>query len=208
MRRADVVTALAALCLLAHCGGDGVPPQSASPGSAPRTAPRGRPGASSASEPGIDLQAMLAPVPEYAGQGRNLFEFGRERVAPPPRATSTAAPTTRPTTRPPTNPTPRVPTARAQRVDVKYAGFVEKTTAEGEKQKYAIFLDGNDAPKRWPLGDRDHQRFLRWRDCRRHDDRRHRNRRRRPDHGHRQSCNPGCRRVHFRDHRQRYGRGW
>ncbi len=144
MRRADVVTALAALCLLAHCGGDGVPPQSASPGSAPRTAPRGRPGASSASEPGIDLQAMLAPVPEYAGQGRNLFEFGRERVAPPPRATSTAAPTTRPTTRPPTNPTPRVPTARAQRVDVKYAGFVEKTTAEGEKQKYAIFLDGND----------------------------------------------------------------
>jgi hypothetical protein len=29
-------------------------------------------------------------------------------------------------------------------VSVKYAGFVEKTEAAGDKSKYAIFLDGNE----------------------------------------------------------------
>jgi hypothetical protein len=30
------------------------------------------------------------------------------------------------------------------RVNVKYAGFVEKTEVSGDKSKYAIFLDGNE----------------------------------------------------------------
>jgi len=29
-------------------------------------------------------------------------------------------------------------------VNLKYAGFVEKTESSGDKSKYAIFLDGNE----------------------------------------------------------------
>ena len=34
--------------------------------------------------------------------------------------------------------------APASRLNVKYAGFLEKTQADGAKAKYAIFLDGNE----------------------------------------------------------------
>lgn len=36
------------------------------------------------------------------------------------------------------------PTPGGARVNVKYAGYVEKTEVSGDKSKYAIFLDGNE----------------------------------------------------------------
>lgn len=87
---------------------------------------------------------MLAPVPEYEGQGRNLFAYGPlrqpgPRPAPPPPPTTPRAETRVTTTIPRATATPAAP-----RVNVKYAGFVEKTEASGDKSKYAIFLDGNE----------------------------------------------------------------
>jgi hypothetical protein len=88
---------------------------------------------------------MLSPVPEYEGVGRNLFAFGEARraaeeefgeaeeaaeITPPPE-TVTLPP--RSASRPP-----------ASRLDMKYAGFLEKTGPDGDKSKYAIFLDGNE----------------------------------------------------------------
>jgi hypothetical protein len=92
----------------------------------------------------VDLEAMLAAVPEYEGTGRNLFVFGAARrggasadVLPPP--------VEMPVLPPPVNPAPRPPPVpAAARVDVKYAGFLEKTSPGGDKAKYAIFLDGNE----------------------------------------------------------------
>lgn len=91
---------------------------------------------------------MLSPVPEYEGMGRNLFVFGPARraggrteeieeppvVAPPPREVVTLPPRT----------APRPGPSPASRLDMKYAGFLEKTGADGVKAKYAIFLDGNE----------------------------------------------------------------
>jgi len=79
--------------------------------------------------------------------GRNLFVFGAARRA----AGGEAAfePVVSPTppevvTRPP-RPAPRQPaTSPAARLNMKYAGFLEKTRPDGMKQKYAIFLDGNE----------------------------------------------------------------
>ena len=91
----------------------------------------------------LDLRGMLPPVPDYDGQGRNLFAYGAARrppTLPTPRATTTTPQTARATTT-----VPRAPATRpGARVDVKYAGFVEKTEASGDKAKYAIFLDGNE----------------------------------------------------------------
>jgi hypothetical protein len=91
---------------------------------------------------------MLSPVPEYVGNGRNLFAFG------PPRSTGGPAPSLTETVEPPPpidspaipTPTPRPgPAAPATgRLSVKYAGFLEKTGPDGAKSKYAIFLDGNE----------------------------------------------------------------
>ena len=117
------------------------------PGSEPseRRAPRRGGRAAPPVESELDLQAMLSPVPEYEGQGRNLFIYG-----PEPRPTRTAAPPPPPppTTsqrRPPAPPTAPRPAPRpSSNVNVKYAGFVEKMTPSGDKAKYAIFLDGNE----------------------------------------------------------------
>ncbi len=89
----------------------------------------------------LDLRAMLPPVPEYEGQGRNLFAYGpvRRATPTPPTPTTTPRAQVRTTTIPRT--APGRPTAR---VNVKYAGFVEKTETTGDKSKYAIFLDGNE----------------------------------------------------------------
>ena len=86
---------------------------------------------------------MLPPVPEYEGQGRNLFAYGPVRRTPRtetgPSSTTTPRAQVRTTTISPT-----APTRPTTRVNVKYAGFVEKTEATGDKSKYAIFLDGNE----------------------------------------------------------------
>ena len=89
----------------------------------------------------LDLQAMLAPVPEYEGRGRNLFVFGPVRQETSPDAPTTTSPlalNTRSTT-------PRTSsTGTPAHVDVKYAGFVERTERTGDRSKYAILLDGKD----------------------------------------------------------------
>lgn len=92
----------------------------------------------------LDLAAMLVPVPEYAGQGRNLFTYGpvRSEAPPPP------PPPPPPIERPVPVPTPPVnrPTTPQLRVDMNYAGFLEKTNPDGEKTRYAIFIsrDGTE----------------------------------------------------------------
>jgi len=93
----------------------------------------------------LDLEAMLSPVPEYEGVGRNLFAYGpprrpanavAERAEPQPVETA-------PRPAPP-RPAPRTGPSPSARLDMKYAGFLEKTGPDGDKAKYAIFLDGNE----------------------------------------------------------------
>lgn len=130
--------------LTAGCGSDPVPGGGAPPG---RAGGRDNPsGAASGAAEQPDLEAMLAPVQEYQGQGRNLFAYGQERrTAPPPRPAAPPTPVRRPPTPAPVRPTPAPSTASSgARVNVKYAGFLEKTDAAGEKSKFAIFLDGNE----------------------------------------------------------------
>jgi len=119
------------------------------PGPAGSQTPAARRGAAPRTDLGqdLDLMAMLAPVPEYEGSGRNLFTYGA--VDRQPQA-GTVAP--RPTAERPTNrATPRGGTGRAQprpaqanRLGVQYAGFVEKTRTSGAKEKYAIFISGSE----------------------------------------------------------------
>jgi hypothetical protein len=94
-----------------------------------------------------DLVGMLSPVPEYVGNGRNLFAFGPPRSSggPVPSLTESVEPETpvAPPTIPIPTPRPTTPSAGA-RLAVKYAGFLEKTGPDGGKAKYAIFLDGNE----------------------------------------------------------------
>lgn len=99
--------------------------------------PRGQP-EREASSSTVDLAELVTEVPEYKGQGRNLFDFGRDpRTTAPPRVTPRAPTTTAPTPiRPPPTPRPRV--------DLKFAGFVEKTEPEGESKKYAVLLNGEE----------------------------------------------------------------
>lgn len=143
----SLVCALAsalALALVVSCTQSQTPAPSGS--TAPRAA-RERPGRSAApssAAAALDLQAMLPPVPEYEGTGRNLFAFGPERrtvanTPPPPplEPSPSVAPPSRPALTPRPSPLPT-------RLDVKYAGFLEKTRPDGAKAKYAIFLDGNE----------------------------------------------------------------
>ncbi len=102
----------------------------------------GRPGAPAKAE--LDLKGMLPPVPDYDGQGRNLFAYGPVRRPPPVRPTPGPTPTPRTQVRATTTIPRTTPTRTGARVDVKYAGFVEKTEVSGDKSKYAIFLDGNE----------------------------------------------------------------
>ena len=88
----------------------------------------------------VDLAGLLTEIPEYAGRGRNLFDYG-----PPPASDTPPRPTPRPTPTPPprtTRPAPTRTTAPA-RIDLKFTGFVETRTHTGEK-KYAVFLDGQE----------------------------------------------------------------
>jgi hypothetical protein len=113
--------------------GGGAPPLVATPGG--RT-----PASGAGSAAALDLQAMLSPVPEYEGVGRNLFAFGAGR-----RPTDAEPPSVEPReiVTLPTRPTPRPGPSPSARLDMKYAGFLEKTGSDGVKAKYAIFLDGN-----------------------------------------------------------------
>jgi hypothetical protein len=92
----------------------------------------------------FDLRAMLPPVPEYEGSGRNLFAYGPVRRAPRPTPPPSVTPTPRAQVQATTTIARTTPTRPATRVNVKYAGFVEKTEPTGDKAKYAIFLDGNE----------------------------------------------------------------
>ena len=141
VRSFHAATALAfGLTFLSACGGSDTT----------SSAVQGRGGRAAGAQPnvevGLDLKGMLAPVPEYKGQGRNLFAYGPvRREAPPPRPpTTTSVPRASVAPRPTSTAPPRPTTPPAARVDVKYAGFVEKTDEAGEKAKYAIFLDGNE----------------------------------------------------------------
>jgi len=129
-----------ALALSYGCTSEPAPSVEPSERRAPRRGGRAAPPIDSE----LDLQAMLAPVPEYEGHGRNLFIYG-----PDPRSTGTATPPpppppTRTSQTPAPTTTPRPAPRSSPRTDVKYAGFVEKTTPTGGKAKYAIFLDGNE----------------------------------------------------------------
>jgi hypothetical protein len=144
MRLSLGISLLAAIATGAGCSRSQSPasPQTATsaranPGSRGRTA---RPVAD------LDLEAMLSPVPEYEGMGRNLFAFGEARapmeevaeVAPPDEGVEEAPPEI---VDPPPRTAARPPAAR---LDMKYAGFLEKTGPDGDKAKYAIFIDGNE----------------------------------------------------------------
>lgn len=138
----SMATALVVTMALAlGCSGVTNPPSDAASGRSARGSQQGA-GTSGTGE-GLDLEAMLAPVPEYQGRGRNLFDYG-----PPPRAAATTVVTTTipPIDRAPTTapPRPTVTATRNVRVDVKYAGFVEKKGEDGARTKYAIFLDGKE----------------------------------------------------------------
>ncbi|MGH9332885.1 MAG: hypothetical protein ACRD21_03950 [Vicinamibacteria bacterium] len=87
---------------------------------------------------------MLAPVPEYAGMGRNLFAFGAARGPMEPMVESPLPEIEPVVEAPPVVVAPRPTPSPATRLDMKYAGFLEKTRPDGGKAKYAIFLDGNE----------------------------------------------------------------
>jgi hypothetical protein len=89
----------------------------------------------------IDLAALQTEIPEYAGSGRDLFTYGREPtpvVERPPVEPTTA------TTAPPSLRRPTQPSASQPQVDLKFAGFVEKTQSDGQPRKFAVFLSGEE----------------------------------------------------------------
>ena len=137
MRRQAIAIMCLAVGLRYSCAPSDVPADA----TADRSNRRRGGGASAPVKADLDLRAMLPPVPEYEGQGRNLFAYGPVRQTTPTRPT----PTTTPRARAQTTTIPRTAPARpTARVNVNYAGFVEKTETTGDKSKYAIFLDGNE----------------------------------------------------------------
>ncbi len=124
-------------------------PEETGGGSAPLvSSPGGRtPAGGADSAAALDLQAMLSPVPEYEGVGRNLFAFGAARRPTGQGAEIEEPPPVEPAreivTLPPRS-APRPGPSLSARLDMKYAGFLEKTGSDGVKAKYAIFLDGNE----------------------------------------------------------------
>lgn len=140
MRPRNIITTTILFGWLVACAGEDRAPERAPSQASPR---RGVAGPAETIDADLDLEAMLAPVPEYEGSGRNLFAFGpvRREPPPPPRSTTTVPAGAGNTTTIPPRP---VTTGPAARVDVKYAGFVEKTEQTGQKSKYAILLDGNE----------------------------------------------------------------
>jgi len=121
--------------------GVGAPPLVSTPGG--RT-----PASGAGSAAALDLQAMLSPVPEYEGVGRNLFAFGAARRATSQVSDIEEPPAVEPAPREivtlPPRSGPRLGPSPSARLDMKYAGFLEKTGSDGVKAKYAIFLDGNE----------------------------------------------------------------
>ena len=119
-------------------GDDAVSPETPPP----RASSRRRNAPTKGVESSVDLAELLTEVPEYEGQERNLFAFGRERQSsvPPPPAMPPAATTTVPRTTSPTNRRSQP----APRIDLKFAGFVERTQPGGESTKYAVFLAGEE----------------------------------------------------------------
>jgi hypothetical protein len=78
--------------------------------------------------------------------GRNLFAFGAARRPTGPGAGEEPGAVELPPREvtPPARPAPRPAPSSSARLDMKYAGFLEKTGPDGGKAKYAIFLDGNE----------------------------------------------------------------
>ena len=118
---------LMAVALVAGCGSDGDKDSTGpagSAGSAGQRTTRGSRGDSQATQTelaSVDLTALLTEVPEYQGQGRNLFDYGRPPAPPPPPPRPQPV---RPAPPVPPSPQPTRP-APAFRVDLKFAGFVE-----------------------------------------------------------------------------------
>jgi hypothetical protein len=134
-----LVAALASACASSDETPSGGTPSGVS------TPARGGPRGGAAPAESLDLEAMLSPVPEYEGMGRNLFTYGPPRRAANEVAERAEAPVeAAPRPAPPPRPAPRPGPSQSARLDMKYAGFLEKTGPDGGKAKYAIFLDGNE----------------------------------------------------------------
>jgi len=139
MRRKPGFIAVTLAALLAGCSRQPSPTASGTSATSPAR-PQRRPPAAKPQETPADLDALAAETPEYQGQGRNLFAFGRggstsgrDDLAPVPVAPPPVAVEPRPSG-------PIVPAA--PRIDLKFAGYIEKPFPDGKKVKYAIFLDG------------------------------------------------------------------
>ncbi|MFQ5790642.1 MAG: hypothetical protein ACE5JI_09230 [Acidobacteriota bacterium] len=135
-------TILGVLILLAGCDRVQDPSTESAGAPASRSPPLPRGRARAQEPPDVDLRSLLAEVPEYEGQGRNLFAYGKapaqaeppsdpEPNPPPPVASNPPRPRRTKSSPPP-------------RIDLKFAGFVEKSDPGGGKKKYAILLDGAD----------------------------------------------------------------
>ena len=133
-----VGAAMAGVLGLSGCGATGGPSQAA-PSSEDRNArgATGRQGRETKEPGNVDLSSMLTDIPEYQGQGRNLFAYGqRQTPAPPPVPQPTPVP------QPPATTSIGPSTAPPPRVHLEFAGYVEKPERGGEKKKYAVLLDG------------------------------------------------------------------
>lgn len=129
------------LALLTGCSRPS-PPSPGAAATAPARPSRRAPAAKLRESANVDLDRLAAETPEYEGQGRNLFAFGRGRAS---GAQADASPTPVAPTPPPmpvevgpsTSAVPAAP-----RIDLKFAGYIERPFPDGKKVKYAIFLDG------------------------------------------------------------------
>ena len=137
MKRLGIVLSVVLLGALAGCSE--APDTGQSDSSASRNnSRRSRKGKAGDVKESVDLAGLLTEIPEYAGRGRNLFDYGPLPVRDtPPRPTPTPPP-------PPTTRTAPPRTTAPARIDLKFAGYVETKTAAGTKKKYAVFLDGQE----------------------------------------------------------------
>jgi len=128
--------ALALAATLDGCSPSPRAPARSETGAAPARPARRAPADKPRESARVDLDSLAGETPEYQGQGRDLFAFGRGRAAPPAEVLPPipVAPPTAVESRPGTPPPPRI--------DLKFAGYIEKPYPDGKKVKYAIFLDG------------------------------------------------------------------
>ena len=99
----------------------------------------------------VDLSSVLQTVPEYQGPRRNLFIYRSEQQRQPSANNLNTAMSSRTADATPGDQLMNRMAAHKNiseigtaTLNIKYAGFVEKTGPAGEKSKYAIFFDGND----------------------------------------------------------------